>query len=104
MHKPILAIGCVISTIMPALPGQLDAAELPTPSTVGHAHIRAASYCEPCGCLSVVYVYHRELRSTYGLSFDPRNYDATAPHFYFGRMRAYPQYFVDGLPLSGSCH
>ena len=34
--------------------------------------------------------------STYGLDFDPRNFDQTEPYFYLGRVRTYPQYWVDG--------
>jgi hypothetical protein len=51
--------------------------------------------CGCCGCLGVTYDYHRELRSTYGTHFDPRNYDQTEPHYYFGRVRTYPQYWTD---------
>jgi hypothetical protein len=55
--------------------------------------IRYASpwcYC----CLHVSYVRHRELRTTYGIGFDPRNYDTTQPHYYYGPMRTYPRYWV----------
>jgi hypothetical protein len=38
--------------------------------------------------------YRRELRSTYGLNFDPRNFDQTEPHYYFGQVQAYPRYWV----------
>ena len=87
---------------MLALACPLSAAELAVPSA--HAHFRGAANCGPCGCLSVVFDYHRELRSTYGLVFDPRNYDATEPHYYFGPIRAYPRYFINGEPLyAGSC-
>jgi hypothetical protein len=48
--------------------------------------------CGPCGCLRVTFDYHRELQSTYGTGFDPRNYDETQPHYYFGGMRAFPRY------------
>jgi hypothetical protein len=49
-------------------------------------------------------VYHRTLESTYGLGFDPRNYNQTEPHYYFGRVRAFPRYFVDGVPVDpGPC-
>jgi len=87
---------------MVTLSGPLGATELPAPS-INYAGIGAPVYCGPCSCLGVVYAYHPELRSTYGLSFDPRNYDTTQPHYYFGRMRAYPHYYVDGLPARGSC-
>ena len=49
--------------------------------------------CGGCGCTAVSYVRHRELRSTYGLRFDPRNFDQTAPYHYFGRMRTYARYW-----------
>jgi hypothetical protein len=52
-------------------------------------------YCGCCGCLGVTYDYHRELRSTYGAHFDPRNYDQTEPHYHYGPLRAYPQYWSD---------
>jgi hypothetical protein len=96
----MLALGGIVGSMILASP--LGAAELPPPR-VGHAHIRVPAYCGPCGCLRVTYVYHRELRATYGLGFDPRNYDTTQPHYYFGRMRAYPRYFVEGGPLPGYC-
>jgi hypothetical protein len=62
-------------------------------------HVAAAD-CGPCGCLRVTYDHHREVLSTYGPSYDPRNFDQTQPYFFLGRMRAYPQYYVDG----GPCH
>jgi hypothetical protein len=34
------------------------------------------------------------LETTYGIGFDPRNYDLTEPHHYFGPVRAYPRYWV----------
>ena len=99
MSRSILALLGFLSTIAVTSPGPLVAAELLAP----RAYFRAPAYCGPCGCLTVANVYHRELRSTYGLGFDPRNYDTAEPHFYFGRVRAYPRYFVDGIPVSGPC-
>jgi hypothetical protein len=61
-------------------------------------HHNLAIGCGPCGCLHVSYVYHRELQSTYGLNFDPRNFDRTEPYYYLGRLRAYPRYWVDADP------
>jgi hypothetical protein len=49
--------------------------------------------CGWCGCTAVSYVRHRELRSTYGLRFDPRNFDQTEPYHYYGRMRTYARYW-----------
>jgi hypothetical protein len=69
---------------------------------VKRAHVRAARaaeiYCGCCGCLHVGYAYHRELRSTYGVKFDPRNFDQTEPYYYLGRVRAYPRYWIDPGP------
>jgi len=99
--KSLLALGGVVG-IMLTSSSPLGATELPTPS-INYAGIGAPVYCGPCGCLRVAYSYHPELRSTYGLSFDPRNYDTTQPHYYLGRMRAYPRYYIDGLPVHGTC-
>jgi hypothetical protein len=83
------------------LSGPIGAAELPLP---GPAVTEGSpTDCGPCGCLETTYVYHRDLRATYGTSFDPRNYDTTQPHYYFGPMRAYPRYSVNGMPVPGHC-
>jgi hypothetical protein len=70
--------------------GGAQAADRVIPRAVHSAH-----QCGCCGCLHVFYDYHRELRATYGAGMDPRNYDQTEPHYYFGRVRAYPQYWSD---------
>ena len=80
--------GAVTLASMWAAP--LYAAELQLPPP---AHVRQAAECGPCGCVHVTYDYHRELRSTYGVSFDPRNFDQTQPYYYFGRVRAYPRFW-----------
>jgi hypothetical protein len=58
-----------------------------------------ARSCGRCGCLRVTYVHHRELLTTYGAGFDPRNYDSQEPHHFYGAVRAYPRYWVaaDGV-------
>jgi hypothetical protein len=68
------------------------AADLPIPVKGA----RASRWCGPCGCLHVTYNYHRELLATYGIGFDPRNYDTTEPHYFHAAMRAYPRYWVAG--------
>ena len=68
------------------------AAELQLPPP---AHVRQVAECGPCGCVHVTYDYHRELRSTYGVSFDPRNFDQTQPYYHFGPVRAYPRFWCD---------
>jgi hypothetical protein len=68
--------------------------ELQLPERAQHSG-HFASDCGPCGCLRVSYVYHRDVRTTYGTGFDPRNFDQTQPYFYPGRMRAYPRYWVE---------
>jgi hypothetical protein len=93
MSKPIisaLVVWIVAAAGVPVALSPANAADLPVPV---HAR-QAARWCGSCGCLHVSYVHHRELRSTYGVGFDPRNYDQTEPHYYFGPMRAYPRYWV----------
>ena len=97
MLKPsvlALAVGLIgLAAFM--LPVSASAADLPISVRPNRS---ATLWCGECGCLHKSYVYHRELRSTYGISFDPRNYDQTEPHYYLGRMRAYPRYWVP-LPV-----
>jgi len=98
MRTLLLAVGVsVAATALSYFP--LQATELRPPRVISHPE----RDCDPCGCLAVAYAYHRELRSTYGLGFDPRNYDATQPHYYFGRIRAYPRYFVEGAAAPADC-
>jgi hypothetical protein len=103
MGRLTLALGCVVTAtlFLGSLATPLRAAELPVVRHRAYAHI--PPYCGPCGCLGVQYVYHRQLETTYGASFDPRNFDTTEPHYYFGPMRRYPRYFVDGVPVGGPC-
>jgi len=93
MSKPILSAlvaGMVAALGVPALSSSASAADLPVPA---HRHA-AAHDCGSCGCLHVTYEYHRSLASTYGIGFDPRSYDQTEPHYYFGTVHAYPRYWV----------
>jgi hypothetical protein len=87
------AIAAAISLMVPA-----GAAELPVRGARSH---HAVAWCGPCGCLRVSYVYHREILTTYGTGFDPRNYDQTRPHFYLGAVRRYPRYWVEAAWYSG---
>jgi hypothetical protein len=88
------------ATMISSVPGR--ATDLPVPEGIAQAPVAAPADCGPCGCLQVTYDYHRELRSTYGIGFDPRNYDQTQPHYYFGPNRAWPRYSVYGVG-PGSC-
>ena len=74
------------------------AAEL-LPPAVAHVRQPTAAWYGPCGCLHVSYVFHRKLRYTYGLRFDPRNFDQTEPYYRFGPLRAYPRYWVSAAPV-----
>jgi hypothetical protein len=94
-----LLVGTVTAVGVLAVPVSAVAAELPLPGVAHVHHHRAAPYCGPCGCLHVSYAYHRELRSTYGLSFDPRNFDQTEPYYHLGATRAYPRYWVVADPV-----
>jgi hypothetical protein len=93
MSKPIVSLGAVTVLAivgLAAAPVCATAADLLYPR-----HHNPAIGCGPCGCLHVSYVYHRELESTYGPGFDPRDFDQTEPYYYLGRMRAYPRFWVD---------
>jgi hypothetical protein len=102
MSTPVMSavvVGIVAAASVSAVPVFATAAELLPPAVAHVRHHYTAPYCGPCGCLHVSYVYHRELRSTYGLSFDPRNFDQTQPYYHFGRVRAYPRYWVNADPV-----
>jgi hypothetical protein len=97
MSKPMisaLVLRTVITAGVLAAPVSAVAAELWPPAVAHVRHQHTAARYGPCGCLYVSYVFHRELRSTYGLSFDPRNFDQTEPYYHFGALRAYPRYWV----------
>ena len=67
MSRTMMTLGGIAGAIVLALPCSLGAAELLAPSQAA----RAEPNCGPCGCLSVTYIYHRDLQSTYGLRLRP---------------------------------
>jgi hypothetical protein len=94
MSKPLigaLILGALSAVVLPGAVNRATAADL----QVSPRSYQAAD-CGPCGCLHVTYDYHREVLTTYGLGFDPRNYDTTQPHYFLGATRAYPHYSCDG--------
>jgi hypothetical protein len=93
MFRPWLAFG-IPFLLLPLFGGFAGAAELSVPHYPHRVH---AANCGPCGCLRVFWQRHRDIRATYGLNFDPRNYDQTEPHFYLGPVRGYPRYVVEGV-------
>jgi hypothetical protein len=102
MSRPTISAllaGIVAAVVVPAVPVTAVTAELLPPAAPHMRHRHAAPCCGPCGCLHVNYVYYKELRSTYGLSFDPRNFDQTEPYYHFGPVRAHPRYWVDADPV-----
>ena len=96
MAKSLTGLAAIAVLAAVALSQSAVGAELDRPRHV-HAHPRVAPaiYCGCCGCLRVTFDYHRELRSTYGTRFDPRNFDQTEPYYYFGRVRPYPRFWVE---------
>jgi hypothetical protein len=98
MSKPITLAIAMATAGVAAAPVSATGAEL-LPPAVSHVRHFGVACCGPSGCLHVTYVFHRELRSTYGLSFDPRNFDQTEPYYHFGRVRTYPRYWVDADPV-----
>jgi hypothetical protein len=94
MSKPLIpALLLAAASGLIAMPSSATAAELTVPPPAPRVH--HAEECGPCGCVRVSYDYHRELRSTYGLAFDPRNFDQTQPYYYFGAVRPYPRFWCD---------
>jgi hypothetical protein len=94
-----LVVGMVTAAGLLAMPVTAVAAELVPPAVAHARHHHLECYCGFCGCLHFSYVYHRELGTTYGTGFDPRNFDQTEPYHYFGRVQAYPRYWVDAEPV-----
>lgn len=104
MRKIILVTGILAGAGICAttFTGTVGAADLGLPE--GQPQAVSPAECGPCGCLGVTYERHAVLLSTYGAGFDPRNYDTTQPHYYFGPVRAFPRYTVDGVPVTeGHC-
>ena len=94
MSKPLLAaLLLAAATGLMGLPSSAMATELAVAPSTPRVH--QVEECGPCGCVHVSYDYHRELRSTYGVAFDPRNFDQTQPYYYFGPVRAYPRFWCD---------
>jgi hypothetical protein len=50
-------------------------------------------YQDSCGCLTMTFEYHREMKYTYGAHVDPRSFDQTEPYYYYGAVKAYPRYW-----------
>jgi hypothetical protein len=100
MTRIILALA--VATLA-FLPYSLRAAELESPLGVTRGPA-ARPVCGPCGCLGVAQVRHRSLETTYGLGFDPRNYDQTEPYYYLGPIRSYPRFYVEGAPFPVTCY
>ena len=101
MLRSTFALAAAVAALTLASSVSLQAAELSAP--IHRHYVRGPAYCGRCGCLGVRYVRHRVLESTYGASFDPRNYDTTEPYYFFGPIRAFPRYFVYGVPASDQC-
>lgn len=103
MSRANLVLTAIAAIVLGGLPAAVRAADLNPPEPVMEAPAVSPAECGPCGCLEVSYEYHRELMSTYGTGFDPRNYDQTRPYYYFGARRAYPRFHVAGATATGPC-
>jgi len=54
-------------------------------------------YCGPrCGCPTVTFVRHRELRQSYSSGFDPRERDE--PHYSYGAVKTYARFERQNFP------
>jgi hypothetical protein len=90
-----LRAGVVVLTALSSV-GGWSAAAAADRAVVARSAAEPNRYYEDgcrCGPPNVAYVYHRDLRQTYGSHFDPRNYDQTEPHYYFGPVRRYARYY-----------
>ena len=94
MAKPLITT-FVLAATAGLLAGSARAAELGVPGP----GVQAAE-CGPCRC-HVIYTYHPQLETTYGVGFDPRNFDTTEPHFYYGPVRAWPHYWCQNAVYFG---
>lgn len=92
----IISAALIVLGVMAVIASAFGA-ELALPAGAQLRHRHLAPACRPCGCLHVSFVYHRDLRTTYGTGFDPRNFDQAQPYFYPGRVYAYPRYWVDPI-------
>lgn len=101
MVRSILVLTAIAGFLACALPVATKAADLSVAPNTPQAAEPAG--CGPCGCLTVTYVRHREMLSTYGAGFDPRNFDTAEPYFYYGRVRSYPRFYVDGVAVQHQC-
>jgi hypothetical protein len=102
MSRAMVMLGAGITSLFVAFPWSTPkAADLNIPPRLAATHV--PPLCGPCGCPRVTYVYHRPLEATYGAGFDPRNYNEAEFHYYFGRVHAYPRYFIEGGPGPGPC-
>jgi hypothetical protein len=85
----LVVIGLIgITQAMPAV-----AADYPVSPRERYATIDRGPnpYCGPrCGCPTVTFVRHRELRQYYASSFDPRERDE--PQYAYGAMRTYARF------------
>jgi hypothetical protein len=95
MFKTQLRVAAV-ALVTALLPYSAKAADTVAPLP-GYHH-RVFHYKDSCGCLHLTYHYHRELRFTYGAFSDPRSFDTQEPYFYYGPVKAYPEYFVEVYP------
>lgn len=93
-----MVVGVLSALVFAATAGAADL-EAPRPGP----NAAAPATCGRCGCLAVEYVAHPQLESTYGLAYDPRNFDTAEPYFYMGPVRRYPRFFVDGVPVRERC-
>jgi len=100
MSKLMLALA---TTVMVGVLVPARGADLPVDYRGARVDPQQYADCGRCGCFQVSYVRHRELRSTYGRNFDPRNFDQTEPYYYFGRMRTYPRYWDDASAAGPRC-
>jgi hypothetical protein len=91
MHVGLVAIA-LMTIAIPSQPANADAWPTRHHARAHLGEVPVYRYEDSCGCMYVTYVHHRELKYTYGYHFDPRSFDQTEPHYYYGAVKAYPRY------------
>jgi hypothetical protein len=85
-----------VALVTAALPYSAKAADAAVLLPSDHPSV--FHYNDSCRCLHPRYHYHRELLFTYGSYSDPRSFDTQEPYFYYGRVKAYPDYPILAYP------
>ena len=89
MFKLPVSLIAIAVTCAVAAPSSARAADLPYRHRAAEEPARRMDGICPCYTYTV---RHKVLLSTYGTDLDPRNYDFTEPHYFFGGVKTFRRY------------